>query len=142
MLAQLTLQKKDETPLHYAIGSNAENIAEMLIKRGADVHLRTSEGRQALHLAAEAGLLDLCKLLLDKGADPTVAAPDGTPAELAEKMGETEVAHYLGLRERNASLKQANAATPQAAGTKKTLKAKAAARTAQKKPPSARNAAT
>lgn len=48
----------------------------------------------------------ICKALLQKGANPSVRGKDGkSAAEMAESAGNTELAHFLQLRERDAELK-------------------------------------
>jgi len=41
----------------------------MLLKRDACVHIKTNEGRKALHIAAEKNHTDMIKILLQHGAD-------------------------------------------------------------------------
>ena len=95
-----------ETPLHCALGGEQEETALFLIRRGADVNATALNGRQPLHYAAEAGLTVICKALLQKGANPSVRAKDGkNAADIAESAGETELAHFLRLRERDTELK-------------------------------------
>ena len=56
--------------LHCAVISNVPDIAEYLIKQGADINIRDNFGNTPL---MKAGLnVDMIKLLLDYGADRTV----------------------------------------------------------------------
>ena len=57
------------TPLHEAACNGRLQVAQTLLKLGADLHKRTSEGDTALHKAARWGRPDLVKLLLVAGAD-------------------------------------------------------------------------
>ena len=49
--------------------SSDEEVALLLIERGADVNARMSDGQAPLHLASRAGNLKTVQALLDKGAD-------------------------------------------------------------------------
>jgi ankyrin repeat protein len=51
---------------HYAYeaGNNHEDIAKMLIAKGADVNLQRSSGMAPLHNAANHGLNEVVKLLI------------------------------------------------------------------------------
>ncbi|XP_020903271.1 transient receptor potential cation channel subfamily A member 1, partial [Exaiptasia diaphana] len=68
------------TPLHQAALSNSHGIAEILINNGADVNARTNENRTPLMFAAKRGGVDTVRLLLEKGADPTLKDIDGRTA--------------------------------------------------------------
>jgi len=65
-----------------------------LVERGAPI---TSSGRTPLHLAAGAGEMDVVRVLLAHGADPTVTDPEyrATPAQWAEFLGHPAVAEHL-----------------------------------------------
>ena len=74
--------------LHLAAESRSEErgaqTVAQLLARGADVHVRSNDGRTALHSAAVAGRLGAAKALVLHGAD--VAARDGggqTPVDAA-----------------------------------------------------------
>jgi uncharacterized protein len=59
-------------------------LATLLLDSGADVNGRGEGDFTALHTAAQRGDEELVRLLLDRGADPTVATGDGRrPADLA-----------------------------------------------------------
>ena len=84
------------TPLIMAISNNYVNVARFLIDRGADIHASDWYGRTALWSALETRnmdvdnatmvnsidrppLLDLIRVLLEKGADPNVRTKEVTP---------------------------------------------------------------
>lgn len=46
-----------------------EKIVQLLIDRGADVEVKTNDGRTLLHIAALAGNEKIIRLLMDIGAD-------------------------------------------------------------------------
>ncbi|MGH8978060.1 MAG: DinB family protein [Acidimicrobiia bacterium] len=68
-----------------------------LVQRGVPV---STTGRTPLHLAAGAGELEVVKILLDHGADPTVTDPEyhGTPLQWAKFLRRPRVAEYLTER--------------------------------------------
>ena len=57
------------TALHYAANHGWNATAELLLRRGADVHAKTNWGSSALHYAAKSGHLRICEVLLAAGAD-------------------------------------------------------------------------
>jgi hypothetical protein len=65
-----------------------------LVERGAPV---ATTGRTPLHMAAGAGELDVVKLLLDRGADPTAIDPEfrATPLQWADFLRRADVAAFL-----------------------------------------------
>jgi ankyrin repeat protein len=95
------------TPLLWAVYSDRVAAATWLLDHGADPNLRHDFGGAqhgksavALHLAAEYGCLRCLRLLLDRGADPTIQ-DDGyhaTPLGWAEHSGATESAALLRAR--------------------------------------------
>lgn len=47
-------------------------MVHLLLDNGADIEGQDNRGRMALHLAAMSGNYEIVKLLLEKGANPTV----------------------------------------------------------------------
>lgn len=77
-----------------------ENEKEALdaIKNGADVYLIDERGYSPLHWAAADNLLELCKVLLEKGVDINIISKDGysrTPLHIASGMGSFESFKFL-----------------------------------------------
>jgi ankyrin repeat protein len=70
-----------ETALHLAVTTKTprESLVWLLIKNGASLDTRTTDGRTPLHLAAERGRLDIFQILLDAGADPSIQDTGETP---------------------------------------------------------------
>lgn len=92
------------TPLLWAIYADRVAAATWLLDHGADPNLRHDFGGQdhgvaavALHLAAQFGCLECLRLLLDRGADPTIedGAYRATPLGWAQHHGATEAAALL-----------------------------------------------
>lgn len=74
------------TALHYAAEHGYEDLAKLLIEKGANVNAVDAKGDTPLHLAALRGKSDVAKLLLDHGADVTIKSKDGhTALSLAER---------------------------------------------------------
>lgn len=77
---ETTTSGSAETPLHLAATSPIPrpSLVEFLIKQGASVNTTNSEGKNALHLAAERGREPLFRALLDAGADLSIKIPSDT----------------------------------------------------------------
>jgi ankyrin repeat protein len=67
--AALTFGTLRTTLLHAASYDGRAEIAELLIRLGADVHAREVNGRTPLHHAANNGHLDVIDVLVRNGAD-------------------------------------------------------------------------
>ena len=83
------------TPLHYATHRGAADVVAALLELGADpnaVALRGTRPAVPLELAAVAGSLDTCRLLLGAGAHDR----QGRAALLAHRHRHAEVAEALG----------------------------------------------
>lgn len=85
------------TALHTLCQSSAPlECAEILLKAGADVHVKTSHGSTALHYACQSNI-KLIKPLLEAGADPTVENDTGeTPLHTNGKTDEELLPLLLG----------------------------------------------
>lgn len=64
----MTLQTGN-TSLHFACQSNELEIVENLIESGAEVNILNNKLQSPMHIAAEQGFTDICKLLLAAGAN-------------------------------------------------------------------------
>lgn len=97
--------KKDSALTYSVIGRNKE-IVELLLRKGADVNIRSSYIRQAkygdgdftpLHHAASIGDLEISEVLVDYGADINAKTSflETTPLMVAAEYGRIEVIDFL-----------------------------------------------
>ncbi|KAK2712084.1 hypothetical protein QYM36_010942 [Artemia franciscana] len=67
-----SLDLKGYTPLHWAAKTGQISVANYLLKKGANLHLKSKNsedcGKTPLHFAAAEGKLEMCHLLVSKGA--------------------------------------------------------------------------
>lgn len=93
------LNRPDEngfTPLILATYFGHQKIAEVLLKRGADIDARDTSGNTALMGVSFKGFYEIVKLLIDHGADVSVKNRDGeTALSFAETFGQNETAKLL-----------------------------------------------
>ncbi len=64
------------TPLHFASMTGNKTILDMLLKKGADVHLLTKNGQSPLHRASN---VEVAQALIDVGAKVVSDSPDFSP---------------------------------------------------------------
>lgn len=93
--------KKKQTALQMAAMYGTGETVKMLLDKGADVNIRDDRGYSPLMYAAYAEVTPagVTRMLLAKGADPSVVGEGETPKMLAAKRGDTEVARILGVPE-------------------------------------------
>ena len=76
------------TPLHWAAHGGHEEVAQVLLQRGADACAGNAEGWTPLHYAACAGHQTVATLLLRCGADGAATNHAGrTPLQMAKDSG-------------------------------------------------------
>lgn len=104
------IHTKDEegfTALHWAVIKGHNDLAGMLLTRGADCRTRTVAGSTALHFAAIRGDNEMVELLLRQGADIMAKNNDGdTPMHYAAVNGRRKT--ILLLRSRGADINAVN----------------------------------
>ncbi len=103
------------TPLQLAVMYNREKEAALLIKRGAKVNKKDTEGMTALHVAAgNAGTkLSMFKLLVSKGAKVNARDKYGrAPLHLMARAGRPEVARFLIKKGAKVKVKDKRGKTP------------------------------
>lgn len=87
---------KGWTLLHLMVIGGHDEIAELLLERGANLELVTAKGYTPLHLAALKERVEITRLLLEAGAKFESQTPHGeTPLHFAAWYGHTEIARFL-----------------------------------------------
>lgn len=76
------------TPLHLFATRGDFDACKILLDSGALVDIRDGDGYTQLHAATLQGHLDVVKLLLARGSDPSLNTPMFTTCELAEEYPE------------------------------------------------------
>jgi len=85
-----------DTPLHFASNSGLNDIAAILLERGADPNQTNEDLEASLHFAARKGHLKMAELLFDNGADIDAADKDGeTALFFASESGHSDIVKYL-----------------------------------------------
>ena len=88
--------KRNETPLTYAINYHHFDTAKHLIKKGANVKVIDQHGRSLLHLAADFGKPELIILLLENGAEINIKNNKGqTPYDIAFDKGNEKIVSII-----------------------------------------------
>jgi ankyrin repeat protein len=100
-LEAISRNPMSNTPMHAAIaGAAGESLAPLLVGFGANVHHAGGSDVTALHLAASRGFEALCKLLLNRGADPLAKTDERkTAADIARERGHLATAALLELQQ-------------------------------------------
>ncbi|HVX11946.1 MAG TPA: ankyrin repeat domain-containing protein [Pirellulales bacterium] len=74
----------NDTPLEYAVGKDKRDAVAALIEAGGGVNHQDGSGRTFLHAAVMGNRVEIAKMLLAAGADPTIANIKGeTPLDVA-----------------------------------------------------------
>jgi uncharacterized protein len=85
-----------DRPINVAATRGSIEELTVLLDHGARVNDAGEHGYTPLHNAVEQGKLDAVQWLLANGADRALRNHDGdTPADLARKLGETEIGKLL-----------------------------------------------
>jgi uncharacterized protein len=83
-------------PIHSSCAISHFDITELLIRYGADVNAKQTQGITPLHEAAHNGQIKLLKLLLDMGADINAKMENGrTPLFMANEKHFQETAELI-----------------------------------------------
>ncbi len=72
-----------ETALHFLAVENELDAVQWLVYRGADVNTRSDFGDTPLLEAAQLGYVEMCRLLLENGAEISARSDDKTPISAA-----------------------------------------------------------
>jgi ankyrin repeat protein len=92
------LQKDEDrlTLLHLAILNNQDDVVSLLIERGADINIPSSNSYTALHFAAQVDNVEIITLLLNKGMSVNVTGRRyDTPLHSAAQCGSLRAAEVL-----------------------------------------------
>ncbi len=85
-----------EHPIQAAAGSNQLQIMQILLSYGANVNSVRADQLSALHIAASEGYINMCRWLLENGANPLLKTDSGeTPGDLARSRGQKEILTML-----------------------------------------------
>ncbi|MBU4477802.1 MAG: ankyrin repeat domain-containing protein [Elusimicrobia bacterium] len=89
-------KNKGITPLHIAAALNYSDIAELLIRNGADVNARLDNGYTSLHWAASRNSAETALLLIYEGANVSLKSDKGiTALDRAVKTGSKKTAEII-----------------------------------------------
>ena len=85
------------TALHFSLHNDSYELLTYFTEMGADIHLKTNDGKNCLHIAALEGHLNLCNVLIDKhNFDVNLANKRGWAAlHFAAKVGNYELVSYF-----------------------------------------------
>ncbi|XP_055848105.1 ankyrin-3-like isoform X2 [Episyrphus balteatus] len=87
---------KEFTPLHYACENGDFEIVKVLLKNGANVSFKTTEGLTPLHFACKNGNVETIDILLNSNADINARANNSlTPLYMAVENSHREAAKIL-----------------------------------------------
>jgi len=95
------LGKYRAPPLIDAIHTNQTDVAEALIRGGADLNMTEPKGSggTALHAAIQKRNTRIARLLIEAGADTSLQdRKHRTPAQLAARLGQDQIASLIGSR--------------------------------------------
>ena len=98
-----TVNKEGQNPLMFAVDSDfSDETVKTLIDLGCNVNAQNSDGMTSLHLSAHLKRSNTFKMLLERGADPTIEDVDGDTGHtlaLENKVLKSVIEHVLGSGE-------------------------------------------
>jgi hypothetical protein len=83
------------TPLHIACGHDDYDMAELLLKHGADINRVSDTGISVIHIASSKGNLNMINLLMENGVNCNIIDQGLTAFDLALKCEKMEAAQKL-----------------------------------------------
>lgn len=94
--AQRSSEEVAATTLFNAVLKNRTHMISVLIRAGVDPDVRNIEGMTPLMAAAESGALEIARLLIENGADPSLEDEAGETAfDIAIRKGHHNMASVL-----------------------------------------------
>ena len=101
------------TALHFSAISGNSELFTYFVEKGIDIDLRTINGSNCLHIAAQNGHLNLCKMLINKyNIDIDIIDNDGcTVLHQSARSGSYEVFRYFAPKGSDIHLKTKNGRT-------------------------------
>jgi ankyrin len=103
----------DMTALHWASRDGHSGCAQVLLKRGADVHIQDKKKSTPLRYALDKGHMEVARVLLKHGAETRAQGMDvWIPLCWASRHGHVEVARLLLKHGTDASTRDRNKSTP------------------------------
>eukprot|EP00913_Durusdinium_trenchii_P000318 g291.t1 len=97
-LSDVEEKQQEDYALHLAALNGQQDLAEILVKRGADKESKTPAGETALHLAVQNGHEGVVALLVHSGADTEAKTAAGkTALHLAAQKGGETALHLAAL---------------------------------------------
>ncbi|XP_046847709.1 ankyrin-1-like [Xenia sp. Carnegie-2017] len=112
----------EETPLHIAAHyKDGTEVAEMLLKSGANVDVPQENGETSLHIATRNNNISMIELLLSEGANAARKSQKGeTPLHYVSKLTTNEETGELDLKAANLLLKHGGNPRLETVDTKET----------------------
>ena len=87
--------ERGNTPLHWAALEGRVWVVDLAVEAGISVNKRNHEGARPIHLAAQAGHLDMVKKLVEEGSHQTSDLNWRTPLHMAAALGDVEMVAFL-----------------------------------------------
>ena len=105
--------KTGGTPLHYAAGWNAYEVAGLLIERGADIRAENNKGSTPLHFVGHGNASKAAALLIERGAEVNAKNNEGsTPLHFVGYGNTSKAAALLIERGADVNTKDNKGRTP------------------------------
>jgi Ankyrin repeats (3 copies) len=101
--ARIGCDGRDTIALHLLVAKGDADGVKWLIERGANLNAKRvlwGCNHTALHITAERGAVELARILLDAGADPSIRDDkyEATVLGWADYCGQPQIAELLQLR--------------------------------------------
>ncbi|KAF4523418.1 hypothetical protein B566_EDAN007890, partial [Ephemera danica] len=105
--------KNGVTPLHVASHYDHQNVALLLLDKGASPHATAKNGHTPLHIAARKNQMDIATTLLEYGAKANAESKAGfTPLHLSAQEGHTDMSTLLIEHQADPNHKSKNGLSP------------------------------